>query len=63
MTLTDEWIECFQEAKDADQLRTPFFRLAVLIGLPMGVDEDDERVRAALRDIAKANGAADVEGE
>lgn len=49
-TLTDEWIECFEEAKTAGNLSSIFFRLA-LHTLPEGVDDDDPRVVDAIKEL------------
>jgi len=49
-TLTDDWIECFDEAKANGNLSSIFFRLA-LHTLPEGVDGDDPRVVSAINEI------------
>jgi hypothetical protein len=56
MTLTEEWLECFQEskAKGEDLRQSAFWRLAVLAGPPLGINEDDFRVQKVLREIQAA---------
>lgn len=54
-SVTDEWLDFFQASKEAVVLRTPFWKLCQVVGPPDGVDADDERVKAAMEEIGKAN--------
>lgn len=53
--ITQEWLDCYEDAKAKNDLRSIFFRLSLQV-LPVGVDGDDPRVVAALADIKKAVG-------
>ena len=64
MSITDEWLECYRDAEvTPDEFRrSAFWRLAALGELPLGVDESDSRVQAALVVIRQhAKGCGDVE--
>ena len=55
MTLTDEWVEVWENSRDERPVSI-FFRLAVIgdeICLPEGVDTDDPRVVEAVAEIRK----------
>jgi len=52
MTLTDEWIEVYDKAvaKGEDFKESIWWRLSVDV-LPLGIDPEDSRVVAAIKDI------------
>ncbi len=54
--LTDEWVEQFEQDVIAgkDLSKDVFWRLAIVCGLPNGVDENDPRVVVALAKIAES---------
>lgn len=52
ITLTDEWIECFDKDKANGKIGSSiFWRLVAEVELPMGVDEKDPRVVEAIEHI------------
>jgi len=52
--ITEEWLEVFENAKAAgeDLSASAFFRLSVT-HLPLGVNGDDPRVKAAIAEIER----------
>ena len=53
MNLTDEWLEVYNKAvKDGEDFKKSFWwRMSATGILPLGVDTEDPRVIAAIKDI------------
>jgi hypothetical protein len=54
-SLTDEWVEYFEQCKAVNDIRSIFWKMHDLHGPPDGVDAEDPRVKSALEEIRKAN--------
>jgi hypothetical protein len=59
--VTTEWLEFYEQCKEANDLRGPFWKMHDILGPPEGVATSDPRVTAALAEIKKANaGCGDI---
>lgn len=55
MTLTEHWLQLYEQHRELGALRgSIFWRLAVVAGLPEGVDATDPRVVEAIKVIQQA---------
>jgi hypothetical protein len=53
--VTDDFVESFRDLTD-EEMRGGFFRIALMVGLPAGVDPQDERVVQIMERARHANG-------
>lgn len=53
---TREWLEIYRKGKSDGELGSVFFRMAIVLGLPEGVDDSNPDVIESLSEIRQACG-------